>query len=229
METVKLDVATRAWNVDGSAGARAASGLSWIAEAERVTGRQRGRCAYDGCDARAEHGGHVWIAGVSTRGADAKCALVPICANCNWPGNTRRMQNGGSYLRAGVVATAVEMTPEMLNARRRFARDEGDEDDGEDEEDGEDDGDVRVCVSCGTDISGRPANHTVCLACFRRGSLSGDGRSDARPCVSCGTDISGRPANHTVCFACFRRGSYDSEYDSEYDSTANWLRRSGWM
>ena len=77
-------------------------------------------------------------------------------------------------MRAGVVATAVEMTPEMLNARRRFARDEGDEDDGEDEEDGEDEGDVRVCVSCGTDISGRPANHTVCFACFRRGSYDSE-------------------------------------------------------
>ena len=74
-------------------------------------------------------------------------------------------------MRAGVVVTLVEMTPEMLNARRRFARDEEDEDededDGEDEEDDDDEDDVRVCGSCGTDISSRPANHTVCLACFR--------------------------------------------------------------
>ena len=130
------------------------------------------------------------------------------------------MQNGRSYLRAGVVVTMVPTTEAMLNADRRFARDEDDDDDEEDEDDDEDEDDVRGCLCCGTDISGRPGNDTVCreawedkvcLACYHFHQeaccFTGYWRRLDDACDSCGTDISDTPVNHTVCLECYVRGA----------------------
>ena len=49
-----------AWNIDGSASDRLRF-CSWIRKWEEEAGQIRGRCAYQGCEGNAEHGGHVWV------------------------------------------------------------------------------------------------------------------------------------------------------------------------
>ena len=188
-----------AWNVDGSADAAPSLTRSWIAEAEAVTGRRRGRCSFEGCPNMAEVGGHLWIKGVG-------CVIAPICKPCNDPRNVARRQNGGSRARANIEVFRTGMTEGMRNADRRYAGQPG-----------------RRCEGCGNDISDKPPNHTVCLNCFRddRGrarhdiydhghrayGLATPQNRNARSCMSCGTDISDRPPNHTVCLRCYRQYS----------------------
>ena len=164
-----------AWNMDGSADARAESG-SWIREAEVATGRRRGRCSYEGCGRPAEVGGHVWI-------KQSGCFIAPICSRCNHPNNVTRMQGANARLRANIDVTETEQTWGMLTAPRRFAVA------------------VRECDACGTDISDRPDHHEVCLSCFRSKKR---GHKRKRRCESCSDDISDRPENHTLCLSCFR-------------------------
>jgi len=212
-------------------------GRTMIEDAEIATGRSRGRCSFEGCERQATVGGHVWIA---RRGP----VLAPICRQCNYCRNAQRMQDGGSYLRAGVEVTVVEYTEGMANAPRRFTESVDDE---------------PSCRSCGTDISDRDSGHTLCLDCYRRETNGGeDGRASnigSRPCQTCGTDISDRPSNHSVCLGCYRgarrggRSRSSDEYSPYYrsgggrrsggysshsaasniDEVRGWLRRAGFL
>ena len=184
--------------MDGSADAFPYLTGSWIAEAEAITGRRRGRCSFEGCPNMAEVGGHVWVRSIG-------CVIAPICKPCNSPQNMARRQGGGSYLRANIEVFQTHMTEGMLNAERRFAQEP-----------------MRLCEGCRVDISRTPANHKVCLNCFHgdRGRARHDiydyGHSaygfatpqsrNARSCM-CGTDISDRPPNHTRCSRCYRQFS----------------------
>ena len=187
-----------AWNIDGSADAVPDLTDTWIAEAEAVTGRRRGRCSFEGCPNMAAVGGHVWLANIG-------CVIAPICRPCNNPRNMARRQGGGSYLRANIEVFRTHMTEGMFNAERRYAEEPR-----------------RQCERCQNDISDRPPNHTVCLNCFHsdRGRARHDDIYDhgyraqgfataqnrnARSCITCGTDISDRPTNHVVCYPCFRQ------------------------
>ena len=65
----------------------------------------------------------------------------------------------------------------------------------------------RECETCGDYISDRPANHSVCLDCYRaRRSSVGSvvKRARGRQCEGCGDDISSRPISHTSCYKCYR-------------------------
>ena len=201
---------------------------SFIRDAERATGRRRGRCSYDGCERDAVVGGHVHARGFGA-------VIAPICRECNSPRNLSRRQGGGSRLRAGIAVTRAEVTEGMLTGERRYAhRSWGG---GHRERDVcRDCGVTRVergrdacercrrrralrpdataaatrrSCACGVDISDRPVRHTVCLRCYRRGSF-GSTSSTRRSCRECGVDISDRPASHTVCLRCYRRGSFGS-------------------
>ena len=91
------------------------------------------------CTRQADHGGHIWIRlhGVY---------IAPICKNCNYCENTKRLQTGRSLLRAGTVVVRQvvrrEVTEEMKNADRRFGAEDDillfdDEEFSSDEEDDE--------------------------------------------------------------------------------------------
>ena len=103
---MRLDRAVCAWNVDGSADAVPRM-ESFIRDAERATGRRRGRCSYDGCERDAVVGGHVHARGFGA-------VIAPICRECNSPRNLSRRQGGGSRLRAGIAVTRAEVTEGML-------------------------------------------------------------------------------------------------------------------
>ena len=226
-DVVRLERAVHAWNNDGSADAVPRM-ESFIRDAERATGRRRGRCSYDGCERDAVVGGHVHARGFGA-------VIAPICRECNSPRNLSRRQGGGSRLRAGIAVTRAEVTEGMLTGERRYAhRSWGG---GHRERDVcRDCGVTRVergrdacercrrrralrpdataaatrrSCACGVDISDRPVRHTVCLRCYRRGSF-GSTSSTRRSCRECGVDISDRPASHTVCLRCYRRGSFGS-------------------
>ena len=160
-------------------------GRTMIEDCEIATGCSRGRCSYEGCERRAIDGGHVWIAGSGP-------VLAPICRQCNSCRNAKRMQGGGSYLRAGVKVTVAEHTEGMATAPRRFA---------------ESVDDASACRSCGTDISDRTSGHTLCLDCYRRETNGGEqghaSNLGNRSCQTCGTDISDAPSNHSVCLDCY--------------------------
>jgi len=128
-----------AWNVDGS-GTNKLYRKSWIRFWEEQTGLRRNKCSYQGCSRRGEHGGHLWLKGLGV-------AIAPICRRCNHPHNTARWQGGGSFLAAGSAVVHMRMTRTMITAPRKIA--------------------VRLCESCRHDISDRPANHTLCLDCWR--------------------------------------------------------------
>jgi hypothetical protein len=226
-DVVRLERAVCAWNMDGSADAVPRM-ESFIRDAERATGRRRGRCSYDGCERDAVVGGHVHARGFGA-------VIAPICRECNSPRNLSRRQGGGSRLRAGIAVTRAEVTEGMLTGERRYAHRSWRE--------GHRGGDVcrdcgvtrvergrdacercrrrralrpdataaatRRSCACGVDISDRPVKHTVCLRCYRRGSF-GSTSSTRRSCRECGVDISDRPASHTVCLRCYRRGSFGS-------------------
>ncbi len=227
-DVVRLERAVCAWNMDGSADAVPRM-ESFIRDAERATGRRRGRCSYDGCERDAVVGGHVHARGFGV-------VIAPICRECNAPRNDARRQGGGSRLRAGIAVTRAEVTEGMLTGDRRYAsRSWGGDHRGGDVcrdcgvtrvERGRDACEPcrrrralrpdataaatrRSCGECGVDISDRPVWHTVCLRCYRRGSF-GSTASTRRSCRECGEDISNRPASHTVCFRCYRRGSFGS-------------------
>jgi hypothetical protein len=87
---------------------------SFIRDAERATGRRRGRCSYEGCERDAVVGGHVHARGFGA-------VIAPICRECNLPGNLSRRQGGGSRLRAGIAVTRAEVTEGMLTGDRRYA------------------------------------------------------------------------------------------------------------
>jgi hypothetical protein len=173
----RLIKSTEAWNVDGSSDACPTS-RSWIADAENATGRTRGRCSYEGCDAPATVGGHVWVKG-------SGCFIAPICSKCNYHRNTKRMQGAGSRLRANIDVTRTKQTIGMKTATRRIVLKR------------------RRCSSCNVDISKRPKTHKVCLNCFRSGT-----RDRKRKCDICNVDMSNRPKSHKVCLDCFRSGTY---------------------
>jgi hypothetical protein len=226
-DVVRLERAVCAWNMDGSADAVPRM-ESFIRDAERATGRRRGRCSYDGCERDAVVGGHVHARGFGA-------VIAPICRECNSPRNLSRRQGGGSRLRAGIAVTRAEVTEGMLTGERRYAhRSWGGGHRGGDVcrdcgvtrvERGRDACErcrrrralrpdataaaTRRSCACGVDISDRPVKHTVCLRCYRRGSF-GSTSSTRRSCGECGVDISDRPASHTVCLRCYRRGSFGS-------------------
>ena len=150
-EVLVLKETFSAWNVNGSSDARAQRG-SWIQDAEEATGRTRGRCSFDGCDQKAEVGGHIWMSRVG-------CVIAPICKACNHPNNQNRMQGSGAHLRKNIEVTRTKMTKGMRTAvrtapgvkkvgckRQRCSR---------------------MCESCNCDISRRPVGHTQCYACWR--------------------------------------------------------------
>jgi hypothetical protein len=196
----RLDESKEAWNVDGSSDAIADLG-SWIKEAEAATGRKRGRCSYEDCNSPAEVGGHVWIKKLG-------CFIAPICKKCNYHENVNRMQGSGARLRANIEVTKTTQTEGMRTSVRRFAEIVT----------------ARECEECGIDITDRPDDHTVCLACFRGESqrkkgkneeirrvqgIYGEGRKVKRDayghrCQSCGDDISDQPDDHQQCLSCFR-------------------------
>eukprot|EP00949_MAST-11_sp_MAST-11-sp1_P003348 g3348.t1 len=113
-DIIYLEDAAEAWNIDGSSDAQAHSG-SWLRDAEKATGRQRGRCSFEGCANRAEVGGHVWIKGIG-------CFLAPICRQCNFAGNEDRYQGAGARLRKNIEVMRTRMTDGMKNAPRRIAK-----------------------------------------------------------------------------------------------------------
>ena len=218
-DILRLFDPVEAWNADGTADAVPFLAGSWIAEAEAITGRRRGRCSFEGCPNMAEVGGHVWVRSIG-------CVIAPICRPCNNPRNMARRQGGGSYLRANIEVFRTHMTD--VERPGRWCR-----------VCGVDISDrprnrwnrclncfahpTRRCERCSVDISGAPPNRTVCLNCFRgdRGRAHHDiydrghraygfatpQNMNARSCMSCGTDISDRPPNHTVCLRCYRQYS----------------------
>jgi hypothetical protein len=151
------------WNVDGSADAVPYLTDTWIAEAEAVTGRRRGRCSFEGCPNMAEVGGHVWLANIG-------CVIAPICRPCNNPRNMARRQGGNSRLLANTEVFQIErrqrgadavscieqlrtlMTEVMRNAERRYAE--------RPERPG------RWCRVFEIDISDMPASYLVCSPCY---------------------------------------------------------------
>ncbi len=205
-DTLRLSEPVEAWNVDGAADAVPDLTGSWIAEAEAVTGRRRGRCSFEGCPNMAEVGGHVWLVRIG-------CVLAPICRPCNNPRNMARRQGGGSYLRANIEVFRTHMTEGMFNAPQLFAEEPVTH--------------ARRCERCGVDISDRPPNHAVCLNCYSgdrgrarldhdniyaRGMHNAERRyaeGSERPerpgrwCRVCEIDISDMPANYLVCSACY--------------------------
>ena len=182
-DVVRLERAVDAWNIDGS-GDAVPRMESFIRDAERATGRRRGLCSYEGCGRGAEVGGHVHARGFGA-------VIAPICRECNSPRNLSRRQYGGSRLRAGIEVTRAEVTEGMLMADRRYAprswgvcRDCGVTRVARGRDacercrrlrglrpDATAAATRRSCRECGEDISNRPASHTVCLRCYRRGSF----------------------------------------------------------
>jgi hypothetical protein len=171
-EVVSWDEAVEAWNMDGSSDAQAESG-SWLRDAEEATGRRRGRCSFDGCPNQAEVGGHVWIKGEG-------CFIAPICRPCNRYDNPERMQGAGARLRANIDVTTTAMTEGMRNAERRIAVGGGGGGGGGSGGSRRAPRHRRECQECGTDINDRPANHSVCLGCFRGGGGGGSGGGGGR-------------------------------------------------
>ena len=163
-----------AWNINGSATDRL-EGTSWIRFWEETTGRARGRCSFSDCGKQAQVGGHIWIA---RKGV----FIAPICSSCNYSENVRRMQGGNSFLRVGSLVVQGEYTDDMARAARTIA--------------------ISVCQYCGTDISDRPENHTLCYECY----MEQQRQPPRRRCSDCGTDICDRPENHTQCLQCYRNG-----------------------
>ena len=191
-DVVRLERAVCAWNIDGSADA-VPRRHSFIRDAERATGRRRGRCSYDGCERDAVVGGHVHARGFGV-------VIAPICRECNAPRNDARRQGGGSRLRAGIAVTRAEVTEGMLTGERRYAsRSWGWGHRGGD-----------VCRDCG--VTRVERGRDACEPCRRRRALRPDATAAATRslCGECGVDISDRPASHTVCLRCYRRGSFGS-------------------
>ena len=151
-----------AWNMDGSVDARPRLGGSWIRYWEMKTGKNARRCSFLSCNAGAEDGGHIWIAGGN--GA----YIAPICKRCNWCENVNRMQGSGSQLRSGTEVVLDDYTEGMYRADRRIAISES-ESEGEEYE--------RECRRCGVDIYNRPPNFNQCYDCWKndRGDRSGRG------------------------------------------------------
>jgi len=103
----------------------------------------------------------------------------------------------------------------------------------------------RQCKECNQDISDRPANHRLCLGCFRsakypkkrkspevkktnapkknkspeaRKTKTSNSDHFERQCEECNQDISDRPANHCLCLGCFRSAKYGESESSESES-----------
>lgn len=137
-----LGAGVQAWNADGTSTDRLEWG-SWIGLWETKTRQRRGTCAYAGCRRKAEHGGHVWM---KMKGL----CIVPICRRCNSVTNVDRFQHSDgqhSRLKAGTAVVRLPPAAGLFSAERRIA--------------------IRVCSACECDISRRPRNHTLCLACWR--------------------------------------------------------------
>jgi hypothetical protein len=213
-EVVK-DHGTRAWNIDGSAGARLNNRQSWINHWEQTTGDRAAYCSYSDCSRPAQVGGHVWVA---RKGV----FIVPLCTKCNFWENANRMQGSQSTLRYGTKLVKSGYTEQMQNSGRRIA--------------------VKVevarhCKTCGDDISDRPDKHTECLPCFRSGrsrrtqytitqkAVCGHmpgRRSIVRSCKTCGRDIMERPISHTQCVNCY----FGKQRAAEYGDRARSRKRS---
>lgn len=204
-EVVRLAEPIHAWNVDGSSSAIPSSS-SWIAEAEARTGRQRGRCSYEGCGNLADVGGHVWVEGHGV-------FIAPICRWCNRYDNEQRMQDAHARLRGGIEITRAEYTEDMRNSERRFIRSPPRTPRAS----------RRACRACGVDVSDKPERYDLCYDCHRRRRDGGGGRGGGvgrggrgrtsasasrarrrRPCERCGEDISERPSTHFLCSSCYR-------------------------
>jgi hypothetical protein len=182
----RTNESVEAWNMDGSSDAQAESG-SWLRDAEKATGRRRGRCSFVDCPNQAEVGGHVWIRGEG-------CFIAPICRPCNRYDNPERMQGAGARLRANIDVMETAMTEGMRNAERRIAVGGGG-------------GGGRS----GGGSWGSRKERFSSQGSRGRGGSSGSSRGRRAPrhrreCQECGTDISDRPANHSVCLGCFRGG-----------------------
>jgi len=194
-----------AWNMDGSSSAKPPTTKTWIREYEVGTGSVLSACAFEGCERRAAHGGHVWIRGVSD---ERKCWIAPICAECNDPKTDERRQGGNSRLRANIYVLRTDVTDDMRNAMRRYSQSPQSPQSpparrrvtppvspqGPFSVHGRG---RRNCERCRVDISNRPLNHTRCLECFQNAA--------ARRCVSCSDNISDRPPSHFLCLPCYQR------------------------
>jgi hypothetical protein len=66
-------------NRNGTAGATAPGGISWLKYWENETGRDAGLCAMSSCSAKAEVGAHV----IKATGSDGHTYIVPLCSACN--------------------------------------------------------------------------------------------------------------------------------------------------
>ena len=146
-----------AWNVDGSKDAVPPSGGSWIRYWKSKTGKNaHKRCSFVSCEAEAEVGGHIWIAGGNA------VYIAPICKRCNWCKNEKRMQGSGSQLRSGTEVVLGIYTNDMHRADRRIAIPE------------------RKCRDCGVDISSKPSHHRKCYDCWNRDGRGGRGGRGGR-------------------------------------------------
>ena len=165
----RLQKDVHAWNIDGSSADKPID-TSWIKYWESCSGLGRRRCAFLGCDRDAEHGGHVWIMGHSSRKRGVW--IVPLCRKCNYCDNAHRQMDANgdhSFLRQGTVVVRTEYTEDMAHAPRRVSS--FDTDEGYDSQEYEvDDWEVRICEDCMIDLPfGTPKHHRKCIDCVERG------------------------------------------------------------
>ena len=165
----RLQKDVHAWNIDGSSADKPID-TSWIKYWESCSGLGRRRCAFLGCDRDAEHGGHVWIMGHSSRKRGVW--IVPLCRKCNYCDNAHRQMDANgdhSFLRQGTVVVRTEYTEDMAHAPRRVSS--FDTDEGYDSQEYEvDDWEVRICEDCMIDLPfGAPKHHRKCIDCVERG------------------------------------------------------------
>lgn len=195
-DVCRLQQDLHAWNIDGSSTDRLQYS-SWIKHWEDRSEKKRGKCAFKDCERKAEHGGHVWIKGHTSRKAGVW--IAPICKSCNYCENLTRMRDANgqhSFLGKGTVVVRTKYTEDMANAARRVVEFDDeiwyDDSDDYEEDDWDDDGFYesrgyqlpfdtlkpgasemrsrgRRCEECNKDISDRPSSHSVCLVCYRRG------------------------------------------------------------
>jgi hypothetical protein len=169
-EVFRLQQDLQAWNIDGSSSDKLHK-TSWIKHWEKMSGSGRMWCAFSVCNSNAEHGGHIWIKGHSSRKRGVW--IVPICKKCNYCENVIRQRNAQgqhSSLRQGTVVFRTKYTPDMASTERRVSNCDGDpmwvydylEYD-------EEEWDEQICEYCSFELPfGTPKSHTKCLDCFQR-------------------------------------------------------------
>jgi hypothetical protein len=119
-EVYKLVAPEQAWNMDGSSSHKPPKGSpSWIGHWQKETGETKNICSYADCINPATVGGHVCTIKLGV-------CIVPICRQCNHPGNTKRYQSekgNHSLLREGTTVYPITPTVDMECATRRKRKD----------------------------------------------------------------------------------------------------------